>query len=139
VEGPAEVEISWHVILRAVSRQSVLVWAGPFAPGPEPDDWGALGRRYQTVGFRADDPWDHALPARAKLAVFDPVGGRVTHLNPSSSAHRAAHADWARRRNEHFADLFLRLHDRVILPTDQPVLPQLVSFFHQRARLAAVR
>jgi uncharacterized protein (DUF58 family) len=139
LEGPAAVDIPWHVVLRAVSRQSVLVWAGPFAPAPEPDDWGALVRRYQTVGFRADDPWDSALPARAKLPVFDPIAGRVTHLNPASSAHREAHAAWARRRNEHFADLFVRLHERVILPTDQPVLPALVSFFHQRARLAAVR
>jgi uncharacterized protein (DUF58 family) len=139
LDGPAAVEVPWHVVLRAASRQSVLAWLGPFAPAPEPDDWGALCRRYQTVGFRADDPWDLALPARARIPVFDPVASRVTELDTATAANRAAHAHWTGRRDEHFATLFARLHDRVALRTDGSVLEALVSFFHQRARLALAR
>jgi len=138
LDSPPQVDIPWHVILRAASRQSVVTWLGPFTPTPAPDDWPALCRRYQTVGFRADDPWDIALPARARLPIFDPVAGRVTELNTANSANREAHARWAHRRDDHFADLFPRTHDRVALRTDQPVFESVVSFFHHRARLAAV-
>jgi uncharacterized protein (DUF58 family) len=138
-DGPAAVAVPWHVILRAASRQSVLAWLGPFAPAPEPDDWGALCRRYQTVGFRADDPWDVALPPRARIPVFDPVAGRVTELDTATAANRAAHAGWTHRREEHFSGLFGRLHDRVALGTEESVIAALVRFFHQRARLARAR
>lgn len=136
--GAAAVEIPWHVILRAASRQSVLVWLGPFAPGPEPADWRALARRYQAVGFRADDPWDLALPARRRLPLFDPLAQRVLELSTAAPENRAAHARWAHAREEHFATLFPRRLDRVALGTTEPVFPALVQFFQQRARLAAL-
>jgi hypothetical protein len=138
LDAAPTVEIPWHVVLRAASRQSVLVWLGPFAPGPEPDDWRAICRRYQTVGFRADDPWDRELPRHTRLPVFDPISGRVTELDTASASNREAHAHWTHRREEHFTDLFPRAHERQPVRSDESVFEAVVQFFHRRARLAAV-
>ncbi len=138
IDGPSVTAIPWRLLSRAASRHSVLAWLGPFAPGPEPEDWRAISRRYQTVGFRADDPWDLELPPNERLAVFDPVAGQVTELNTGSTASRAAHAEWVASREEHFHDLFPLVRDRQALRTDEPVFDATVDFFHRRARLAAV-
>jgi uncharacterized protein (DUF58 family) len=138
LDAEPTVELPWHVVLRAASRQSVLVWLGPFSPGPAPDEWSALCRRYQTVGFRADDPWDLALPAATRLPIFDPIAGRVTEFDTSSTANRAAHAEWVHRREDHFSELFRRAHERQAVRNDEPAFEAIVQFFHQRARLATM-
>lgn len=138
LDGPAEVTIPWRLVLRAASRQSVLVWLGPFAPAPEPEDWRALCGRYQAVGFRADDPWDVELPEHERLAIFDPVAGEVTELNTGSPANRAAHAEWVRRREEHFTYLFPLSRDRQAVRSAEPVFDAVVDFFHRRARVRGV-
>ena len=137
LDGPSVVNIPWRLLSRAASRHSVLAWLGPFAPGPEPEDWRAISRRYQTVGFRADDPWDLELPANERLSVFDPVAGQVTELNTGSVASRAAHAEWTASREEHFHDLFPLVRDRQPFRTDESVFDATVDFFHRRARAAA--
>jgi uncharacterized protein (DUF58 family) len=138
VDGPATVEMPWRLALRAAPRHSVLVWLGPFAPSAEPEDWRAVRRRYQTVGFRADDPWDIELPAKARLPVFDPVAGRVTELNTASAENRAAHARWAAARDEHFAARFPEKRERQVVRTDEPVFEAIIDFFHRRGRVGAV-
>lgn len=137
LDGPAEVEPPWRLALRAAPRHSVLVWLGAFAPTPEHEDWRALGKRYQVMGFRADDPWDIALPERTRLPLFDPVAGRVTELNTASTANRAAHAAWSAAREEYFSSLFPEERTRQIVRTDEPVFEALLEFFHRRAQAIA--
>jgi uncharacterized protein (DUF58 family) len=140
LDGPAEVAVPWPLVLRAAPKHSVLGWLGPFAPEPEHEDWRALARRYQTIGFRADDPWDAGLPAAARLPVFDPVAGQVTELNTGSAVNRAAHAQWVAAREAHFAALFPEERERQVVRTDAPVFEALLEFFHRRAqRVAAGR
>jgi hypothetical protein len=115
LDGPSVVNIPWRLLSRAASRHSVLAWLGPFAPGPEPEDWRAISRRYQTVGFRADDPWDLELPANERLSVFDPAagaGGRppgpavppattAQPGGPTAAFFAAARGSAASRRRDH--------------------------------------
>jgi uncharacterized protein (DUF58 family) len=136
--GESTVEVPWRFALQAAPRHSILLWLGPFAPGaPEPGAWPVLRRRYKATGFRADDPWDRRLPADARLPVYDPLAGRILHLDTSSSSQRAQHATWVRRRDEHFAALFPGANERLAVRTDEPVFEQMVTFFHKRGRPAA--
>lgn len=137
--GDPAVELPWRFALTCAPRHSVLLWLGPFAPGPEPEGWRVLRRRYQTMGFRADDPWDLELPQGRLLPVFDPLAGRITMLNPSSPGERAAHADWRARREATFTELFPNTVDRMAARTDAPVFDAMVSFFHRRIRSGGVR
>ena len=134
----AEVPIPWSFVQRAAPRHSVLLWLGAFAPGPEPEGWRVLRRRYQAMGFRADDPWDRELPAAARLPVFDPLAGTITTLNTRSAAQRRAHAEWVQRREAHFSALLPNPLDRLAARTDEPVFESMVSFFRRRARVNAV-
>jgi hypothetical protein len=139
LDGEPRVEIPWRFALNCAPRHSVLLWLGPFAPAPEPGIWGVLRRRYQAMGFRADDPWDHDLPANRLLPVFDPLAGRISMLNTASGDERAAHADWRARRDASFASLFPSAIDRMTARTDAPVFEAMVGFFHRRIRGTAGR
>ncbi len=132
-----EVTVPWSLVQRAAPRHSVLLWLGPYAPGPEPEGWRVLRRRFQAMGFRADDPWDRELPDVANLSVFDPLAGRITTLNPRSNAQRRAHAEWVAKRDAHFSSLLPNSLDRLALRTDEPVFEAMVNFFRRRARVAA--
>jgi hypothetical protein len=76
----------------------VLIWLGDFPPvirggrtGAQPEGWPVLQRRYQTMGFRVDDPWERALPAGETFAAYDPTAGRLVTIE-GSAAERAAFA-----------------------------------------------
>ncbi len=133
----ARVDVPWRFALNCAPRHSVLLWLGPFAPGPEPEGWRVLRRRYQAMGFRADDPWDVELPDSRVLPVFDPLAGRISILNPASAAERAAHAEWRARRDATFSALFPDAVDRMVARTDAPVFDAMVGFFHRRIRSGA--
>lgn len=130
------VDLPWSLVQRAAPRHSVLLWLGAFAAGPEPEGWRVLRRRYQAMGFRADDPWDRALPDTSHLPVYDPLAGRITTLNPRSSAQRRAHAEWVERREAHFGSLLPNPTDRLAVRTDEPVFEAMVNFFRRRAKVA---
>lgn len=134
--------IPWSLLAKAAPRHSIMIWLGDFPPPPEPaaertapDGWSVLSRRYQTMGFRVDDPWERALPSGRALTTYDPVAGRLVTLDGASSAQRAAHAEWTRRRDAHFRELFPDPLSRLAVGTDQERLDALVRFFH--ARMAA--
>src|ERR1700690_772708 len=59
-------EIPWRFIARAAPKHSVLLWLGDFPPRSEPEGWVVLRRRYQTMGFRVDDPWERELPREGR-------------------------------------------------------------------------
>ncbi len=129
--------IPWRLLARAAPRHSIMIWLGDFPPRPEPEGWSVLTRRYQTMGFRVDDPWERALPLDRTLTTYDPVAGRLVTLNGASAAQRAAHAAWVQERDASFRALFPAPLSRLVVGTDEERLDALVSFF--RARMAAGR
>jgi hypothetical protein len=133
--GAAPTSVPWRLLARAAPRHSILLWLGDFPPRVEPEGWSVLSRRYQTMGFRVDDPWDRALPAQRGLTAYDPVGGRLVHLDGASAAQRAAHAAWAAERERAFSALFPDRLSRLVVSTEEDRLDALVRFFH--ARMAA--
>jgi uncharacterized protein (DUF58 family) len=124
--------IPWRLLAKAAPRHSILIWLGDFPPRIEPEGWTVLSRRYQTMGFRVDDPWDRELPVDRILTTYDPVAGRLVNLNGTSAAQRAAHAEWVARRDTAFRALFPDPLSRLTVGTDQERLDALVRFFHAR-------
>jgi hypothetical protein len=84
------------------------------------------------MGFRVEDPWERELPAERILTTYDPVAGRLVNLNGSSSAQRAAHAEWVAQRDASFRALFPDPLGRLTVRPDQERLDALVRFFHAR-------
>lgn len=124
--------IPWRLLAKAAPRHSILIWLGDFPPRVDPEGWSVLTRRYQTMGFRVDDPWDQELPAERVLTTYDPVAGRLVNLNGASAAQRDAHAQWKRERDTAFRALFPDPLSRLVVRTDQERLDALVRFFHAR-------
>jgi uncharacterized protein (DUF58 family) len=124
--------VPWRLLAKAAPRHSILIWLGDFPPRIEPEGWTVLSRRYQTMGFRVEDPWDRELPAQSVLTTYDPVAGRIVNLNGNSSAQRDAHAGWVAQRDTSFRALFPDPLSRLTVRTDQERLEALVRFFHRR-------
>jgi uncharacterized protein (DUF58 family) len=131
LDGPSVCPLQWRSLRKLASRGSVLLWLGPFAPADMPEAWRELQQRYQTVGIRADDAWDCELPADARFAAFDPLAGRLTTIDTSSPAERAAHRRWRGRREAHFARLFPRPEDKLTVRNTDDPLQSLVAYFHR--------
>jgi hypothetical protein len=136
-------EIPWRFLARAAPKHSVLIWLGDFPPvprsdrgGAQPEGWAVLQRRYQTMGFRVDDPWERSLPGGEGFAAFDPTAGRLVTLE-GNAAERAAHATWQREREDAWHVLFPDPLSRLAVGTDQNRLDALVRFFHARMRTRA--
>jgi len=129
--------IPWRFLARAAPKHSVLLWLGDFPPRPEPEGWSVLQRRYQTIGFRVDDPCERRLPEQESFAAYDPVSGRLVTLE-GSAAESAAHAAWREERETVWRDLFPAPLSRLVVGTEENRLDALVRFFHARMR-AGVR
>jgi uncharacterized protein (DUF58 family) len=127
---PNSATIPWRLLARALPRHSVIIWLGDFPTRPAPDGWAVFQRRYQTMGFRVDDPWDRALPA-GEFAAYDPLAGQLVTIE-NSAAERAAHATWRRQREESWTALFPDARSRLVIGTDENRLDALVRFFHAR-------
>ncbi|WP_414660750.1 DUF58 domain-containing protein [Horticoccus sp. 23ND18S-11] len=137
--------IPWRFLARAAPKHSVMIWLGDFPPvtrggreAAQPEGWAVLQRRYQTMGFRVDDPWERALPAGESFAAFDPTAGRLVTLD-GSAAERAAHAAWRAERESAWTTLFPDPMSRLVVGTEQNRLDALVRFFHARMRTGARR
>jgi len=124
--------VPWWLLARAAPRHSIMIWLGDFPPRLEPEGWSVLSRRYQTMGFRVDDPWERALPRDRALTTYDPVAGRLVTLNGTSAAQREAHARWVRQREDAFRAIFPNRLSRLVVRTDEERLDALVRFFHAR-------
>ncbi|MDI1318778.1 MAG: DUF58 domain-containing protein, partial [bacterium] len=124
--------LPWRLLAKAAPRHSIMIWLGDFPPRVEPEGWSVLSRRYQTMGFRVDDPWERALPHDRTLTTYDPVAGRLVTLNGTSAAQREAHAPWVRQREDAFRAIFPNQHSRLVVRTDEERLGALVRFFHAR-------
>jgi hypothetical protein len=131
-------EIPWRFLARAAPKHSVLLWLGDFPPRVTPEGWAVLQRRYQTMGFRVDDPWERALPAGESFAAYDPTAGRLVTLD-GSAPERAAHAAWCLERETAWTTLFPDALARLVVGTEQNRLDALVRFFHARMRAGTRR
>jgi hypothetical protein len=131
-------DIPWRFVARAAPKHSVLIWLGAFPPRPEPEGWAVLRRRYQTMGFRVDDPWERALPNEGQIAAYDPSCGRLVTLE-GSQADRAAHAEWRAGRSAAWEALFPDPLSRLVVSTADDRFDALVRFFHARMRSGASR
>jgi uncharacterized protein (DUF58 family) len=131
LDGPSVCAVQWRTMRKIASRGSVLIWLGPFVPSAIPAGWRELQQRFQTVGIRADDPWDSELPENAQFAAYDPLAGRLTTIDTSAPAQRAAHRRWRGEREAHFAHLFPRLDDRLKIRNVEDPLHAIVAYFHR--------
>ena len=131
-------ELPWRFLSRAAPKHSILIWLGDFPPRGLPDGWAVMQRRYQTMGFRVDDPWERALPAGESFAAYDPSAGRLVTIE-GSAAERAAHAAWCRERDAAWTTLFPDALSRLVVGTEQNRLDALVRFFHARMKAGARR
>lgn len=125
--------IPWRLLSKAAPKNSALIWLGDFPPREVPEGWALLQRRYQTMGFRVDDPWERELPRGGRFAAYDPTAGRLVPLD-GGSAERTAHAAWRAQRDEAWRNLFPDPLGRLVCGTDQDRLDTLVKFFHARFR-----
>lgn len=130
--------IPWRLLSRAAPKHSVLLWLGDFPPRPTPDGWSVLQRRYQTMSFRVEDPWERALPDEDAFSAYDPLSGRLVTLD-SSAAQRAAHAEWRASRDALWRTMIPDPLSRLTVGTDENRLDALVKFFHARMRARAAR
>jgi uncharacterized protein (DUF58 family) len=133
-------EMPWRFLARAAPKHSVLIWLGDFPPAARdargsasPEGWPVLQRRYQTMGFRVDDPWERALPGGESFAAFDPTVGRLVTIE-GHAGEREAHAAWVAERETSWLSLFPDPLSRLVVSTDQNRLDALVRFFHARMR-----
>jgi len=126
-------EIPWQLLARAAPKHSILIWLSDFPPRVAPDGWSVLQRRYQTMGFRVDDPWERALPAGDPLVAYDPLARRLVMLD-GTAAQRTGHAEWVGRREDAFRGLFPDTLSRLVVGTQESRLDALVRFFHTRMR-----
>jgi uncharacterized protein (DUF58 family) len=127
----ADCDIPWKYISRAAPKHSVLLWLGDFPPRPAPEGWAVVRRRYQTLGFRIEDPWERALPRQGVFAAYDPAAGRLVTLE-GSAAERAAQAEWTARREATWQELFPDRLSRLSVTATDDLLGALVRFFHAR-------
>jgi uncharacterized protein (DUF58 family) len=123
--------VPWRLLARSAPKHSVLIWLSDFPPATAPDGWSLMRRRYNTMGFRVDDPWERELPDGESFAAYDPVAGRLVTLGGSSS-ERAAHAQWRQARDEYWQALFPDPLSRLAVTPAENRLDALVRFFHAR-------
>ncbi len=139
VDAPEEAaRMPWRMLAHTAPRHSILIWLGDFPPRVEPEGWTVLRRRYQTMGFRVDDPWDRELPRNEAFAAYDPASGRLVTLD-GSAAERAAHAEWQAEREAVWRSLFPDPLSRLVISTEENRLDALVRFFHARMHARAAR
>ncbi len=131
-EAPAPV-IPWRLLSKAAPKHSILIWLSDFPPRNAPEGWAMVQRRYQTMGFRVDDPWERDLPSGGHFAAYDPTAGELVTLE-GSTAERQAHAAWRAERDDAWRTLFPDPLSRLVCGTDENRLDQLVKLFHARMR-----
>jgi hypothetical protein len=129
-------QMPWRFLARAAPKHSVLLWLSDFPPRPEPDGWAVMQRRYQTMGFRVDDPWERELPTDEIFAAYDPTADRLVTIEGSGS-EQAAHRAWRETRDASWKKLFPAPLSRLVVSTEENRLDALVKFFHARMRAGA--
>ena len=133
LESENQVEVPWKLLSKAAPKHSILIWLGDFPPRPAPEGWPVLARRYQTMGFRVDDPWEREFPSGERFAAYDPTTGQLITLQ-GDRAERAAHAKWRTDREDQWLTQFPDPLSRLVVGTEENRLDALVRFFQARLK-----
>ncbi|MEM6823104.1 MAG: DUF58 domain-containing protein [Verrucomicrobiota bacterium] len=134
IKSKEEVDMSWKFLSHAVPRHSVCLWLGDFAGNPErPAGWSVLQRRYQTMGFRVEDPWERVLPDVGEMTAYDPVSGEMVVIHPGDSQQKQAHGDWVDSRDAFWKQLFPDPRSRLTLSSDEDGFDSLIRFLARRS------
>lgn len=129
-----EVELPWKFLSHAVPRHSVCLWLGDFPPQPSrPTGWPILSKRYQMMGFRAEDPWERKLPDVGELTAYDPVSGEMAVVHPGDKSQRNVHAAWVQQRDQYFKSLYPDPRSAMTVSSDEDVFDALVRFLARRS------
>jgi len=133
---PADSEsFPMRFIAHAAPRHSMCLWLSDFPPmNSAPLGWPVLQRRYQTMGFRVEDPWERSLPESGNFSAYDPQSGEVVQVQSSHKVQRAAHADWVAQRDQTFFSLFPNVRSRLTVSTADDPFQQLVRFMANRSK-----
>ena len=123
--------VPWRLLAQTAPKHSVLIWLSDFPPATAPDGWSVMRRRYNTMGFRVDDPWEREMPAGEAFTAYDPMAGQLVTLSGSGS-ERSAHAAWRAEREQSWQKLFPDPLSRLAITTEQNRLDALVRYFHAR-------
>lgn len=130
-------QIPWKILSRSLPKHSLILWLGDFPPGPKPEGWTVLQRRFQLIGFRVDDPWERELPSVGIITTFDPVSGRMMLLDTAGRDNHAAHEAWKKERETCWRELFPNPLNRLAVETEASTLDAMLRFF--RARMKWIR
>ncbi|MDX2187009.1 MAG: DUF58 domain-containing protein [Opitutaceae bacterium] len=127
--------------LRAAPKHSILLFLGDFTPASLgetgagerlPEGWAVIQKRYQTMAFRVEDPWEREAPElHGAIHAYDPVSQKLLALT-GSEAERRAHARWREARDAAWAKRFPDPLSRLSVTTRENRLDALVAFFHRR-------
>jgi len=139
LDGPSNCAVPWNFVRKVAAQRTVLLWLGSFLPAALPPGWRDLQQRYQVVGVRADDAWDQALPADTRFAAYDPLSKKLTTIDSTSVAERAAHRRWREEREAHLTHLFPHSSDRMKIGNDEDPLNALVGYFRRVASARVTR
>jgi len=134
--GTTDLERGLGAALSNLRQRAVLFVVSDFL-GPLPEK--ALKRaaaRHDVVVLELVDPRDEAMPPIGRVALEDAETGRVALVDSRRLAASERQRVVAERRQ--LDDLLARLGiDRLLLRTDRPYLPELVTFFSRRERRKA--
>ena len=96
-----------------------------------------LQRRYQTMGFRVDDPWERELPDRGPIAAYDPASGRLVTLDGGRPTGRPMPS--GARGATRLGGALSRPLSRLVVSAADDRFDALVRFFHARMRAGGSR
>lgn len=135
LDAGGEVAIDWKYFLRAFPHHSLVLWLSDFPPRPLPAAWAALGRRYQMIGVRVEDPWERVLPPTGALTAVDPTSGDLLPFDTLSPANRRRHTEWVAERDAYWNQLFPSRAARLTVSTEDDLLNALIRFFKTRMQV----
>ncbi len=131
--GHTDLDKGLWAVLKTLKQRSVVFVISDFL-----DTWPAralkaAASRHDLIVMEIFDPRDHEPPAVGPVVLRDAESGRLAVVSGRRRARE--HAERRRRDRESLHTLLRKLGvDRLVIRTDAPYLPSLISFFEIRRR-----
>ncbi|MDP8229271.1 MAG: DUF58 domain-containing protein [Candidatus Electryoneaceae bacterium] len=121
--------------LRVLRKRSVVFLLSDFMDDGYQKAVRIMGRKHDFIAVELYDPRELVIPSVGLMPFRDPETDDITWVDTSSRMFRSEFEREANRRFEERNNFFKSINvDRIVLPVDQPYLPQLVRFFKMRER-----